>query len=831
MQQKVFDIHGMTCAACAMRVEKAVGKLPGVDASVNLAAETLTIHWPDGDAVPDVLPVVEKAGYQATERTARRKVVIPVGGMTCAACSARVEKALNKLPGVTAQVNLATEKATAEYDPAMTRLSDIRAAIEKAGYQALKEEAVDENRQRKEKEMRVMRIKLIIAMTFTIPLFYLAMGPMIGLPVPHFLDANVYPLRNALTQLALVLPVMGAGYRFYVAGFRALWGLAPNMDSLVALGTSAAFLYSVYGVTRVMGGDHHAVHSLYFESTAVIIALIMLGKTLEALSKGRTSDAIRKLMQLAPATAVLVTDAGEKEIPVDEVEPNDSLLVRPGARVPVDGIVVTGQTAVDESMLTGESMPRDKNPGDRLYAGTINAMGLVTMRADKVGEDTTLSQIIRLVEEAQGNKAPIAQLADKVSAVFVPVVALIALLAGIAWFVAGSVNPQVVSAGMTPLGFALTVSIAVLVIACPCALGLATPTAIMVGTGKGAEYGILIKGGEALETAHKVNAMILDKTGTITQGKPQVTQVMALDGDAAGLLQLAASAEQGSEHPLGQAIVDRAREDGLAFDKPDTFTALSGRGIDAMVSGVRVLAGNAQLMQENGLDTTPLDQQAQSLADQGETPMYVAADGQLKGLISVADVLRPTSREAIARLKAMGIEIYMITGDNARTAQAIAARAGIDHVFADVLPQDKARHVAELHQQGRVVAMVGDGINDAPALAAADVGIAIGSGTDVAMESADVVLMRGDLNDVPAAIELSRRTIRTIKQNLFWAFAYNVVGIPVAAGVLHIFGGPLLNPMLAAAAMSLSSVSVVTNALRLKTFRPSQAHNQRRETP
>ncbi|NLB39529.1 MAG: heavy metal translocating P-type ATPase, partial [Clostridiales bacterium] len=484
MQQKVFDIQGMTCAACAVRVEKAVGKLPGVDAVVNLANETLTIQWPDGEAVPDVLPVVQKAGYQAMERTALRKVVIPVGGMTCAACSARVEKALNALPGVTAQVNLATEKATATYDPVLTRLSDLRQAIAKAGYQALAEEKVDENRLRKEKEMRVMRIKLVIALAFTIPLFYLAMGPMIDLPVPGFLNADVYPLRNALTQLVLVLPVMAAGYRFYVVGFRALFLRAPNMDSLVAMGTSAAFLYSVYGVVRIMQGDHHAVHSLYFESTAVIIALIMLGKTLEAMSKGRTGDAIRKLMKLAPATAVLVTQGGEKEIPVDEVEPGDNLLVRPGARVPVDGVVVSGQTAVDESMLTGESMPRDKAAGDRMYAGTMNAMGLVTMRADKVGEDTALSQIIKLVEEAQGNKAPIAQLADKVSAVFVPVVALIAVIAGIAWFIAGSISPQVVTQGMTPAGFALTVLIAVLVIACPCALGLATPTAIMVGTGK-----------------------------------------------------------------------------------------------------------------------------------------------------------------------------------------------------------------------------------------------------------------------------------------------------------------------------------------------------------
>ena len=820
MQQKVFDVEGMTCAACAARVEKVVGRLPGVQASVNLAAETLVVTCPEGTNLPDVAAAVERAGFTVKERTQQRHVNIPVGGMTCAACAARVEKVLNRLPGVQASVNLATETVSAAYDPALTRLSDLRGAIEAAGYQPLTAQTVDERTQRRQKDMRVMRLKLIIALVFTLPLFYLAMGPMVGLPVPAFLNADNFPVRNALTQLLLTLPVMAAGYRFYINGFGALARRAPNMDSLVALGTSAAFLYSVYGVVQVLNGHHHAVHNLYFESTAVIIALIMLGKTLEALSKGRTGQAIRALMQLAPATAMLITQAGEKEIPAEEVEPGDLLLVRPGARIPVDGVVKTGHTAVDEAMLTGESMPRDKQPGDKLYAGTLNTMGAVTMRADQVGQDTALSQIIKLVENAQGSKAPIAQLADKVSAVFVPVVAAIALIAGLAWLAAGHFMPQVIPEGVTPIGFALTVMIAVLVIACPCALGLATPTAIMVGTGLGAQHGILIKSGEALETAHKVDAMIFDKTGTITLGQPQVTALEVISGDAAALLELAAAAEQGSEHPLGQAIVAHARKMGVPVGTAAALTALPGRGVEAAVNGQRVLIGNAQLMQENHVDTGALLARAQALAQQGQTPMYVAADGRLQGLIAVADVIRPTSRQALAQLKRMGIQLYMITGDNERTAQAIAHKAGIDHVLADVLPQDKAQQVAALQQQGHVVAMVGDGINDAPALAQADVGIAIGTGTDVAIESADIVLMHGDLNDVPTAMALSRRTMRTIRQNLFWAFAYNVIGIPVAAGVLHIFGGPLLNPMFAAAAMSLSSVSVISNALRLRSFRP-----------
>ena len=546
----------------------------------------------------------------------------------------------------------------------------------------------------------------------------------------------------------------------------------------------------------------------------VIITLILLGKTLEAISKGRTGEAIKKLMGLAPKTAIVVQDGEEKEIPIDEVEIGDILLVRPGTKIPVDGTVVEGQTAIDESMLTGESMPVDKQEGDPVYTASLNTTGSIRFRAEKVGSDTALARIIKLVEDAQGSKAPIAQMADIVSGYFVPVVCAIALLAGIAWYFGTGGD----------LEFALTIFISVLVIACPCALGLATPTAIMVGTGKGAEHGILIKGGEALETAHKINTIIFDKTGTITEGKPTVTDVLAAGGVTQDeLLRLAASAERASEHPLGQAIVRGAQEKGLALSDAARFASLTGRGIEAEIDGRVVLAGNRKLMEERAVSLEAMEEAGGRLAEEGKTPMYVAVDGTIAGIVAVADVVKQSSRAAIVRLHEMGVEVAMLTGDNAKTAAAIARQVGIDRVLAEVLPHDKAGEVKKLQQEGRRVAMVGDGINDAPALAQADIGIAIGSGTDVAMESADIVLMRSDLMDVPTAIELSRRTIRNIRQNLFWAFGYNVVGIPVAAGILYLFGGPLLSPIFAAAAMSLSSVSVLTNALRLKRFKPARS--------
>ncbi|MDR2421573.1 MAG: heavy metal translocating P-type ATPase [Oscillospiraceae bacterium] len=743
--------------------------------------------------------------------------VLGIRGMTCAACAQRIERVVRKLPGIgRASVNLASEKLFVEYDAGELGLPAIKEAVRKIGYEAVEKKAsADEDRARRRKELRTLRAKLAVSAAFTLPLLYIAMAPMIGLPFPGVLSPMGYPLRYALTELLLTLPAIAAGWRFYYVGYRALWMRSPNMDSLIAVGTTAAVAFSVYNTWRIASGGMReamaAAESLYYETAGVIITLILLGKSLEAASKGRTGEAIKKLMGLAPKTAIIMRGSEETEIPIDDVGIGDIIVVKPGAKIPVDGTVVEGRTAIDESMLTGESMPAGKKPGDAVYAASLNTTGAIRFRAEKIGADTALAQIIKLVEDAQGSKAPIAKLADVVSGYFVPIVCLVAVLVGAAWYI-----------GTRDAGFALTIFISVLVIACPCALGLATPTAIMVGTGKGAEHGILIKGGEALETAHKINAIVFDKTGTITEGKPRVTDILTAGGDSPGseeLLLLAASAEAGSEHPLGQAVVAGARERGLELIRADGFDSVTGRGIEARVGGRDVLAGSRKLMEERGVPLAAMEREADRLSGDGKTPMYVAVDGALAGIVAVADVVKPSSREAIGRLRKMGIEVAMLTGDNKSTAAAIARQVGIDRVLAEVLPQDKAGEVKKLQGEGRKVAMVGDGINDAPALAQADIGIAIGSGTDVAMESADIVLMRGDLRDVPTAINLSKRTIRNIKQNLFWAFGYNTVGIPIAAGALYLFGGPLLSPIFAAAAMSLSSVSVLTNALRLKSFR------------
>lgn len=819
MDSRILNIRGMTCAVCAQRIEKTVRKLAGIgQANVNLSSEKLFVEY-DIMVVQlsTIIEAVSKIGYEVVEKSASQKVSIPIGGMTCAACAQRIEKVITKLQGVErVTVNFATEKATVAYDPKLIRLSAIREAIEKAGYNALeikKSDTADEDRVRKHKEIKTLWTKFIVAAIFSLPLLYIAMVPMLAkwvqLPYPAGLNPMNYSLIYALTEILLVIPVICAGYKFYTIGFKSLWQRSPNMDSLIAIGTTAAVLYSIYNTWLIWTGHFKAVEALYFETAGVIITLILLGKTLEAVSKGKTSEAIKKLMGLTPKTATIIQDGMEKEIPVEEVEIGDIIVVKPGAKIPVDGTVLEGHTAIDESMLTGESMPVDKKLGNMVYAASLNTTGTIQFKADKIGTDTMLAQIIKLVEDAQGSKAPIAKMADIVSGIFVPIVCVIALLSGIAWFIGTGGD----------LKFALTIFISVLVIACPCALGLATPTAIMVGTGKGAENGILIKSGEALETAHKINTIVFDKTGTITEGKPIVTDVLTLDcGEADELLRITASAEKGSEHPLGQAIVSNAQDKKMEILKVDSFNSITGRGIEAIIKGQTILAGNRKLMEERNISLVGLESDSDKLADEGKTPMYVAIDSKLAGIIAVADVVKASSKAAIERLGKMGIEVAMITGDNRKTAHFIAKQVGIERVLAEVLPQDKANEVKKLQGEGRKVAMVGDGINDAPALAQADIGIAIGSGTDIAMESADIVLMRSDLRDVPTAIVLSKKTIRNIKQNLFWAFGYNVVGIPIAAGVLYLMGGPLLNPIFAAAAMSLSSVSVLTNALRLKRF-------------
>ncbi|MBE3102464.1 MAG: copper-translocating P-type ATPase [Firmicutes bacterium] len=808
----------MTCVACANRIEKAVGKLEGVtNASVNFATERLSVEFDDQKApITKIKETITKVGYGVIDEVQNKEITIPIGGMTCAACAQRIEKTLGKIDGVSrASVNLATEKATVEYDPQKTKISAIKQSIEKIGYKALdieKKATIDEDKLRKEKEIRTLWRKFTIAAIFSIPLLYFAMGAMVWwlpFPIPEFLNPTQYPLSFALLQIALTIPVIIAGYKFYTVGFKALIQRSPNMDSLIAIGTTAAILYSLYSTYQISIGNFMAIEGLYFETAGVIITLILLGKSLEAVTKGKTSEAIKKLMGLAPKTAIVIQDGKEIELPIDEVEIGDIILVKPGEKIPVDGVVLEGHTAIDESMLTGESMPIDKKSGDKVYAASINKNGMIQFKATKVGGDTALAQIIKLVEDAQGSKAPIAQMADIVSGYFVPIVCLIAVIAFSAWLIAGQ-----------SLVFALTIFISVLVIACPCALGLATPTAIMVGTGKGAEYGILIKGGEALETTHKINTIVFDKTGTITEGKPEVTDIITTSNvSRERLLQLAASGEKGSEHPLGEAIVRGAEKEKLEFLKVNNFEAIPGYGIEVEIDGINTLIGNRKLMEERNISLEQLESQSDRLASEGKTPMYIAMDNKLSGIIAVADVVKESSAKAIKKLQSMGIEVAMITGDNRKTAEAIAKQVGIDRVLAEVLPQDKSNEVKKLQAEGKKVAMVGDGINDAPALVQADIGIAIGSGTDVAMESADIVLMRSDLMDVPTAIHLSKSTIRNIKQNLFWAFGYNVAGIPIAAGLLYLFGGPLLNPILAAAAMSLSSVSVLTNALRLKRFK------------
>ncbi len=813
MTKKNVKIEGMTCTACARAVEKATGKLEGVnEATVNFATEKLSIDYDENSLnFKQIQEAVAKAGYQAVSDEVTK--TFRIEGMTCAACAKTIERVTTKIEGVaSSNVNLATEKLVITYDSEKVRPSMIKAAVKKAGYQAFDEViSTDQDTKNKEDEIRTMWRKFVVGAVFTIPLLYIAMGHMLGAPLPMIISPHHNPLNFALIQLALTIPVVIAGRKFYSIGLRTLFKGSPNMDSLIAIGTGAAVLYGVFATYKIATGFSEYAGNLYFESAATIITLITLGKYLETVSKGKTSQAIKKLMGLQPKTALLEKDGIEMEIAIDEVETGDILIVKPGDKFPVDGEVIVGTSAVDESMLTGESIPVEKFPGSKVIGASINKNGFLKYRATKVGQDTALAQIIRLVEDAQGSKAPIAKLADVISGYFVPVVIALATLAGLGWYFIGGESAT----------FSLTIFIAVLVIACPCALGLATPTAIMVGTGKGAQNGVLIKSGTALETAHKIDTIVFDKTGTITLGKPQLTDVLVAKGyDEDNFLRLVASSEKGSEHPLGEAIILAAQEKQIEFATIEKFEAITGQGIKVTLEGVDLLAGNRKLMAGYGIDLGEFKVKAQELGLEGKTPMFVAIDNKMAGIVAVADPVKPSSQKAIERLHKMGIKVAMITGDNTQTAAAIAKIVGIDVVLAEVLPEDKAAEVKNLQLGGTIVAMVGDGINDAPALAQADIGIAIGSGTDVAIESADIVLMRSDLMDVPTAIELSKSTIANIKQNLFWAFGYNTLGIPVAMGLLHLFGGPLLNPMIAGAAMSLSSVSVVTNALRLKKFKP-----------
>lgn len=734
------------------------------------------------------------------------KQLIKIEGMSCAACANRIEKAVKKLEGIEeASVNFATETLSVSYHEASISKETIEEAIVKAGYKVHKEM----NKSKKTSEDKKLFLRFMGSMLFTIPLLIISMGHMIGMPLPSIISPMESPLPFALIQLLLTVPVMLIGHTFYQVGIKNLITLSPNMDSLIALGTLAAFGYSIYAMIQIVqtGQSMYAMH-LYFESAATILALITLGKYLEARSKGKTSEAIKKLMGLVPKTATLVRNGKEVVVPIEEVGVGDIIIVKPGEKLPVDGRIIEGSTAIDEAMITGESIPVEKGIGDEVIGASINKSGYIKYEATKVGEDTVLAQIVRLVEEAQAGRAPIAKIADTISGYFVPIVIGLAILAAMGWLIAGE--------SMT---FALTIFISVLVIACPCALGLATPTAIMVGTGKGAENGVLIKSGEALEIAHHVHTIVFDKTGTLTEGKPKVTDIISLQMPEDELLLLAASCEVGSEHPLGEAIVRFAKEKNISLKEISHFQAVTGQGIEAIVDQQEILIGNRRMLLERDISSDKLDTEANQLAEEGKTPMFIAIQGQLEGVIGVADTLKPNSKAAIEALHHMGIKVAMITGDHQKTAEAIAKQAGIDEVYAEVLPKDKAQVVEKLQKESGKVAMVGDGINDAPALAQADLGIAIGSGTDVAIESADIVLMRSDLMDVITALKLSKATIRNIKENLCWAFGYNVLGIPVAMGILYIFGGPLLNPMIAAAAMSLSSVSVLCNALRLRRFK------------
>ncbi|RHG37823.1 cadmium-translocating P-type ATPase [Fusobacterium varium] len=820
--KKNYQLGGISCQVCVNKIEKKLSKLEGMkEAVVNLSTEKLSVDYDETILKEEtIIETVKKLGYEIEEESELKDVELDIDGISCQVCVNKIEKKVSKLNGVKSViVNLASSRGKIVYDSDVIKLSEILEVMKKMGYTGTKHEESSENLRDKEKEEHLKRefLEFKIAIIFSAIVFYIAMGTMIGLPVPPIISPDVNPLNFAIVQFILALPVVYIGRRFYIIGIKQLFMKSPSMDSLIATGTGSALIYSIYGTFKIAEGDYHYVHSLYFESAVVILALILLGKYLEGVSKGKTSEAIKKLMSLKSKKANLVRNGEIVQVDIEEVEKGEVLLVKPGESIPVDGKVIDGNSTVDESMLTGESIPIDKAAGDIVYGASINKNGSLKIEATAVGKDTVISKIIKLVENAQGSKAPIAKIADKVSAYFVPIVMLIATAAGIIWYFLGSRG--IVEINNTPSIFALTIFISVMVIACPCSLGLATPTAIMVGTGRGAELGILIKSGEALEKAHKVNAVVFDKTGTLTEGKPKVTDILTMEGYKENdTLQIAGALEQHSEHPLGEAIVEEAKERGLVFPQVTDFISITGQGVYGKIEESEVLIGNIKLMKAKNIEIT-MEKELDELASQGKTPMYMAIDGKFLGIIAVADVMKKEAVDTIKELKTRGYKIGMITGDNKITAEAIGKQVGIDMIFAEVTPEDKYLKVKELQNEGYNVAMVGDGINDSPALVQADVGIAIGGGTDIAMESADIVLMKRDLRDVLTAMDLSNATIRNIKQNLFWAFIYNTLGIPIAAGLLYPFTGHLLNPMIAGGAMAMSSVSVVTNALRLKKFK------------
>lgn len=810
IKRDTIKVTGMTCASCVATIEKSLRRVKGVsDASVNFASEKAYVNYdPSQTSREELEKAVEGAGYKVV-REGGNVLRLKVIGMDNPHCVGTVGGALNSLKGIISKELLVNEKAMIAYDPKLTNPDEIKRVIKEAGYTPLEErESVDREKEARERDIRGWKIKFAVAAVFALPLLYLTMAPHIGFPLAQFYMENA-----AIIQLLLTLPILAASNQFYARGITAVIRTrTANMDTLVALGTGEAFVYSLAVSYLIWTGvQGYGMDNLYYEVAGILLAFIILGKMLEAIAKGKTSEAIRKLLGLQPKTATVMRKGKESEIPIEDVVVGDLVIVKPGQRIPVDGLVESGHSSVDESMITGESIPVEKSKGDKVIGGTINKTGSFVFRATKVGKDTMLQQIVRMVEEAQGSKAPIQELADRISAVFVPSVLLIGLIAFTVWYLLGF--------GFV---FALTIFISVIIIACPCALGLATPTAVMVGTGIGAENGILIKSAAALQKARRIQAVVFDKTGTLTRGKPEVTDIVSAGMPVKEVLKYAAIAEKRSEHPLGEAIMAEAKEMNMRVPNAEKFDSITGKGVKARYGGKNILLGNRTLMKDRKISLEKVEIEIEKFAEQGKTVMLVAVDRKIAGLIAVADRPKEHAREAVEELGGMGKEVIMITGDNKRTGEAIAKQLGISRVLAEVLPQEKAKEIKKL-QETRIVAMVGDGINDAPALAQADLGIAIGSGTDVAIETGDIVLIKEDVRDVVTAIELSGYAMKKIRQNLFWAFFYNSVGIPVAAGILYPFTGFLLNPIIAGAAMAFSSVSVVTNSLLMRRFRPKHS--------